>query len=86
MSEFDVINRFSAPSKPLYVCADDEGHHFVYVGEDTFSRLPDGPERAHWYEKVLAGKVVVHEVAGSVITDVVTGHTTLNLSDGWEID
>ena len=86
MSDFDHINVIPAPKEPTYVCVDDEGHHFVYVGEDTFTRLPDGEEKDRWMRKVFEGKVVMQEIAGCVIFNIETGETTLNLSDDWEID
>lgn len=55
---------------PLYVLEDDEGNKFVYVGEDTFTRLPDGPEKDHWMRKMAENKVTAHEIAGAMIYPV----------------
>jgi hypothetical protein len=51
---------------PLYVLCDDEGKKFVYVGEDTFTRLPEGPERDHWLRKMREGKVTAMEIVGAI--------------------
>jgi hypothetical protein len=53
-------------AEPLYVCQDDEGNNFVYVGPDTFTRLPEGPEREHWLKKMREGKVTASEIVGWV--------------------
>lgn len=81
----DKIETFPAPDDPIYVCVDDEGNHFLYVGEDTFSRLDAGPQRDHWMKKLAEGKVKMHEIAGTMILDVATGNTTLRHSDDWEM-
>lgn len=82
----DEIETVPAPSEPIYVCRDDEGNYFVYVGPDTFTRLAEGEVKNRWMRKLDEGKVTISEVAGCEVFDTTTGKTTLKLSDDWEID
>lgn len=86
MTAPDKIETFPAPPTPVYVCQDDEGNSVVYMGEDTFMRMTDGPEKERWMQKLSENKVTIRELAGCVIFDVETSETTLRISDDWQVE
>lgn len=65
-STVSLSNGHATEAEPLYVLCDDERNKFVYVGEDTFTRLPEGAQRDRWLQKVRAGKVSAMEIVGVV--------------------